>query len=116
MARTKKQVEVVETVKFAEPTEHDFSVILTPVVTEKSMNLMRENNKIVLKVAKTANAEEIKSAFERIFGKKVEKVNTVNVRAKAKRMGRYEGKTSAYKKAYIKLAKGETLDLFEEEK
>ena len=62
-----------------------------------------------------ANKIEIKNAFESIFGKKVEKVNTVNVRAKAKRMGRFEGKTSAYKKAYIKLAKGESLDLFQEE-
>ena len=113
MAKEKKQV--VETVKFPEPTIHDFSVISEPVITEKSMKLMQEGNKIVLKVAKDANADEIKNAFEAIFGTKVEKVNTVNVRAKAKRMGRFEGKTSAYKKAYIKLAKGETLDLFQEE-
>ena len=114
MAKAKKQV-VETTVKFPEPTIHDFSVISTPVITEKSMKLMQEGNKIVLKVAKDANADEIKNAFESIFGKKVEKVNTVNVRAKAKRMGRFEGKTSAYKKAYIKLAKGESLDLFQEE-
>lgn len=114
MAKAKKQV-VEKTVKFPEPTIHDFSVISTPVITEKSMKLMQEGNKIVLKVAKDANADEIKNAFEAIFGKKVEKINTVNVRAKAKRMGRFEGKTSAYKKAYIKLAKGESLDLFQEE-
>ena len=114
MAKAKKQV-VETTVKFPEPTIHDFSVISEPVITEKSMKLMQEGNKIVLKVAKDANADEIKNAFEAIFGKKGEKINTVNVRAKAKRMGRFEGKTSAYKKAYIKLAKGESLDLFQEE-
>ena len=91
MAKAKKQV-VETTVKFPEPTIHDFSVISVPVITEKSMKLMQEGNKIVLKVAKDANADEIKNAFESIFGKKVEKVNTVNVRAKAKRMGRFEGK------------------------
>ena len=71
MAKAKKQV-VETTVKFPEPTIHDFSVISTPVITEKSMKLMQEGNKIVLKVAKDANADEIKNAFEAIFGKKVE--------------------------------------------
>ena len=56
MARTKKVEEVV-TVKFPEPTIHDFEVISEPVITEKSMKLMQEGNKIVLKVAKDANAD-----------------------------------------------------------
>ena len=59
MAKAKKQV-VETTVKFPEPTIHDFSVISEPVITEKSMKLMQEGNKIVLKVAKDANADKIK--------------------------------------------------------
>lgn len=103
-------------VKFPKVTGHDFDVIVAPIVTEKSMNLTQTQNKITLKVKKEANSLEIKRAFEAIFNKKVEKVNIVNVRARAKRVGRYSGFTSAYKKAIITLKKGETLDLFKEEK
>lgn len=102
--------------KFPLPTTHDYEVIKTPLVTEKSMASMQSGNKIVLKVAVDANATEIKKAFEAIFNKKVDRVNTVNVRAKDKKLGRFEGSVSAYKKAIIKLAEGETLNLFEEEK
>ena len=103
-------------VKFPAITAHDFDVIVAPIVTEKSMNLTQTQNKITLKVKKEANALEIKRAFEAIFNKKVEKVNIVNVRRQAKRVGRYSGFTSAYKKAIITLKKGETLDLFKDEK
>ena len=102
--------------KFPLPTTHDYEVIKTPLVTEKSMASMQSGNKIVLKVAVDANATEIKKAFEAIFNKKVDRVSTVNVRAKDKKLGRFEGSVSAYKKAIIKLAEGETLNLFEEEK
>ncbi len=114
MARKAKKTAEVR--KFPLPTVHDYEVVKSPLVTEKSMQLMQAGNKIVIKVAKEANATDIKKAFEAIFNRKVEKVNTVNVRAKDKKMGRYEGLTSPYKKAIIKLAPGETLDLFTEEK
>ena len=58
--------------------------------------------------------EEIKDAFEAIFGVKVAKVNVINVAPRAKRMGRYEGQVSGYKKAIIKLAEGQSLDLYSE--
>ena len=112
----KKASKTVEVRKFPLPTTHDYEVIKTPLITEKSMQLMQQGNKIVLKVAKEANATEIKNAFEAIFNRKVEKVNTVNVRSKDKKLGRFEGSVPAFKKAIIKLAAGETLDLFEEEK
>jgi len=111
-----KKASTAEVRKFPLPSQHDFEVINAPLVTEKSMKLMQDNNKIVLKVSVDANATEIKKAFEAIFNKKVSRVNTVNVRSKAKKMGRFEGSVPAYKKAIISLAKGETLDLFEEEK
>ena len=87
------------------------NVIKAPVVTEKSAALSADGKKIVLKVAKDANKIQIKQAVEKIFNVKVTNVNTVNVRAKKKRVGRYEGTTKAYKKAYITLAEGSKLDL-----
>lgn len=87
------------------------NVIKAPVVTEKSAALTADGKKLVLKVAKDANKIQIKQAVEKIFNVKVTNVNTVNVRAKKKRVGRYEGTTKAYKKAYITLAEGSKLDL-----
>ena len=113
MAKTKKTEEVVVK-KFPEATVNDFNVIIKPIITEKTMKLIQENNTITVKVAKDANANEIKNAFEAIFNVKVEKINTVNVRAKDKRVGRYTGKVGAYKKAIVKLAAGEALNLFQD--
>ena len=114
MARKAKKTAEVR--KFPLPTAHDYDVLETPVVTEKSMKLMQSGNKIVLRVNKNATAPEIKRAFESIFNRKVAKINTVNVRAKDKKLSRFEGTVPAYKKAIITLAEGETLDLFAEEK
>ena len=86
-------------------------IILAPVVTEKTANLSADGKKVVFKVAKSANKVQIKQAIEKIFNVKVENVNTVNVRPKKKRVGRYEGATKADKKAYITLAEGSKLDL-----
>lgn len=86
-------------------------IILAPVITEKSANVQADGKKVVFKVAKDANKVQIRQAVESAFGVKVQNVNTVNVRAKKKRVGRYEGKTKAYKKAIITLAEGSKLDL-----
>ena len=77
-------------------------IIIKPVVTEKSVSLM-EHKKYVFKVALSANKIEIKKAVEEIFGVKVAKVNTVNYDGKIKRMGRSEGRTPSFKKAYVQL-------------
>lgn len=86
-------------------------IIKAPIITEKSANISADGNKVVLKVSKDANKVQIRQAVEKAFDVKVTNVNTVNVRAKKKRVGRYEGKTSAYKKAIITLAEGSKLDL-----
>lgn len=78
-------------------------IILKPVVTEKSMNLMADR-KYTFIVHKDANKIQIKRAVEEIFGVKVEKVYTMNYMGKLKRMGKYEGRTSSFKKAIVKLA------------
>lgn len=86
-------------------------VIKAPIVTEKSANVSADGKKVVLKVAKDANKVQIRQAVENAFNVKVKNVNTISVRAKKKRVGRYEGKTKAYKKAIITLAEGSKLDL-----
>lgn len=94
--------------------DHYFDVIVGPVLTEKTMNLTQTQNKVTIKVNAKSSKEEIKDAFEAIFGVKVAQVNVINVRAKSKRLGRYEGKVSGYKKAIVKLAEGQSLDLYSE--
>ncbi len=86
-------------------------VILAPIVTEKSANISADGRKVELKVAKDANKIQIRQAVEKIFNVKVTNVNTINVRPKKKRVGRYTGTTKAYKKAIITLAEGSKLDL-----
>ena len=87
-------------------------IIIRPLITEKSTTLMAEG-KYVFEVAKAANKIEIAKAISQIFNVKVASVNTVNVEGKVKRMGRSIGKRSAYKKAIVKLAAGETIEFFE---
>ncbi len=86
-------------------------IIIRPLITEKTTELMAEG-KYVFKVAKSANKIEIAKAVKEIFNVKVEKVNTVNVKGKTKRIGRTSGKRPDYKKAIVKLAAGETIEFF----
>ena len=84
-------------------------IIIAPVITEKSAH-QAEQNVYTFKVASNANKIEIKKAIEAAFGVKVEKVNTLNTKAKSKRVGRYTGKTKTYKKAFVTLKDGETIE------
>lgn len=86
------------------------SVILAPVITEKSETLKANNNVYVFKVAKKANKTQIKNEIEKQFGVKVVNVNTVNAVQKKRRVGRYTGLSAAYKKAYVKLAEGSSIE------
>ena len=85
-------------------------VIKAPIITEKSSDLAK-NNTIVFSVDVKANKTQIKPAVEKIFNVKVEKVNTVNVKPKKKRVGRYVGKTNKVKKAIVKLSEGSSIEL-----
>ena len=88
-------------------------IIRRPVVTEKSTDLMAEK-KYVFEVDPKANKTEIKQAVEQIFGVKVEKVNTMNVRGKVKRFGRYSGRRRNWKKAIVKLTEdSKAIEVFE---
>lgn len=86
-------------------------IIIRPLVTEKTILAEESQNTVVFEVAKKANKIAVKQAIEEIFNVKVASVNTVNVHPKTKRVGRYTGKTKAYKKAYVKLAEGSKIEI-----
>ena len=85
-------------------------IIKGPIMTEKSSNLAQDNI-ITLSVDVKANKTQIKQAVEKVFNVKVESVNTINVRPKKKRVGKYTGYTSKVKKAIVKLKEGSSIEL-----
>ena len=91
-----------------------YDIIIRPIITEKSMRYMDEDNKVTFEVAKGTNKIEVARAVEHIFGVDVEKVNIMNVKPKKKRVGRYVGKTKAVRKAIVKIKAGQDIDLFGE--
>ena len=90
---------------------HD--VIIKPIITEDSMARLAEK-KYTFEVADGASKVEIKKAVEEIFKVKVEKINTISVKAKNKRVGYHFGKTSEWKKAIVTLtADSKTIEFFD---
>lgn len=87
-------------------------IIIKPVVTEKSMNLLADNTYTFI-VDKKANKTEVKNAIEKLFDVRVEKVNTMNIKGKPKRVGRFEGKKPNRKKAVVTLKPGHKIPLFD---
>ena len=90
-----------------------YSVIKKPLITEKTSLAGEATNTVAVVVDKNANKIEIKQAVESLFNVKVDSVRTVNVAGKVKRFGRNFGKHSNWKKAYVTLQQGQTLDFFE---
>jgi large subunit ribosomal protein L23 len=86
-----------------------YTIILRPVITEKSTWLKEVNRNICFEVASHANKIEIKEAIEQLFKVKVENVRIVKKKGKLRRVGRNEGKTKDWKKAYVKLKQGEKM-------
>ncbi len=86
-------------------------IIKAPVITEKAANTAQVEGKYVFKVDPKASKTEIKQAIEKIFKVKVVEISTINEKPKKKRVGRYSGLTNRSKKAIIKLAEGQTIDL-----
>ena len=115
MAAKKKVEAQAKATSFPKATLRDYEVIVKPVITEKSMSLMQNENKVTLKVLPDANKTEVKLAFERIFQVKAIDVKISNVKTKQTTRGtRYQGKISGYKKAIVTIAEGEAIDLFKE--
>lgn len=88
-------------------------IIRKPLVSEKSTNMRVDENKYVFRVDQEANKLEIKKAVEDLFKVKVEDVTTMMMHGKPKRLGRFEGRRADWKKAVVKLKKGEAIELFE---
>jgi large subunit ribosomal protein L23 len=84
-------------------------IILRPVITEKSTMLKEKNKEVCFEVARRANKSEIKKAVEKLFKVKVESVRTQNKTGKLRRVGRNQGRTGDWKKAYVKLKEGEKM-------
>ena len=88
-------------------------IILAPVITEESMMGTAEK-KYTFKVAKDATKVDIKKAVETLFGVKVAKVNTMNVRGQFRRYGRFEGFKASWKKAIVTLTEdSKTIEFFD---
>ncbi|MDD2735789.1 MAG: 50S ribosomal protein L23 [Desulfuromonadaceae bacterium] len=90
-----------------------YSIIKKPHVTEKTSLGSETNNKVAIVVDKSANKIEIKQAIENLFKVKVASVRTVTVAGKVKRSGKTLGKRSNWKKAYVTLQEGQSIDFFE---
>ena len=89
------------------------TIILEPVLTEKTMRAHEKSNEVAFVVARNANKIEVKRAVEELFKVKVLDVRTMSVAGKTKRLGRFEGKTAAWKKAIVTLGEGDTIEFFE---
>ncbi|MDE5994905.1 MAG: 50S ribosomal protein L23 [Oscillospiraceae bacterium] len=88
-------------------------IILAPVITEESMMGVADK-KYAFKVAKDATKVDIKKAVEQLFGVKVAKVNTMNVKGHLRRYGRFEGYTQSWKKALVTLTEdSKTIEFFD---
>ncbi|MDT0295520.1 50S ribosomal protein L23 [Mesonia ostreae] len=92
------------------------SILIKPIITEKATSDSELNNRFAFVVNNKSNKIEIKDAVESAYGVSVEKVRTMNVRPDRKsrytKTGVVTGKTSAYKKAIVQVAEGETIDLY----
>ena len=89
-----------------------YQVIKNVRLSEKASLLQEQNNEVVLEVDRFANKLEIKQAVETVFDKKVVKVRTANYDGKVRRKRRADqGRTASYKKAFVRLADGESIDL-----
>lgn len=86
------------------------NILKKPIITEKSME-GAALNKYTFKVDKETNKIEIRKAVEKVFNVKVTKVNTVTVRGKTRRRGKYEGKTPDWKKAVVTLKEGDKIEI-----
>ena len=88
-------------------------IIRRPIITERASNLQETQNKYVFEVHARANKVDNQRAVEALFDVDVVKVNTSTVHGKVKRLGRFQGKRSNWKKAVVTLADGHSIDFFE---
>ncbi len=91
-------------------SEFLMTVLVAPHVTEKTSAAMQLSNQYVFRVRKTATRIDVRKAVELMFGVKVEGVQVLNEPGKERKFGRLMGRTQDWKKAYVRLAAGQTID------
>lgn len=96
--------------------ERLLKVIVGPVVTEKSTRLAEKHNVVAFVVVPDATKEEVKAAVEQLFNVKATSVQILNTKGKEKRFGRFIGKRSDVRKAYVTLAEGQEINFVQEVK
>lgn len=87
------------------------SVVIAPHVSEKSARISAEGNQYVFRVRRDATKPEIRAAVEFLFEVRVDSVHVVNQAGKAKRFGRMPGRRQDWKKAYVRLAEGQQIEM-----
>ena len=105
-----KVVEIKDAAKKVASPERLINVLLAPHITEKTSLAMQNNNSYAFRVLRDSTKPQIKAAVELMFGVKVANVNVVNETGKTRRMGKGQGRTQDIKKAYVRLAPGQTID------
>lgn len=95
------------------PSVRDYSMIHSPLVTEKSSLVGMSGSRVVFKVDRRASKTEIRAAVERVFKVQVAKVHTLNMQGKAKKTAKSQGRRAHYKKAYVTLKEGQSIDIVE---
>ena len=94
-------------------TVNHYGILQKPLVTEKSTMMQEQGNRVMFQVERHSNKLQIKEAVQNIFNVTVLDVNTINVKPKSKRFGRYQGHTKAWKKAIVLLKEGDRIDFFD---
>jgi large subunit ribosomal protein L23 len=108
-AKAVKKAKVVVASRVASP-ERLINVLIAPHITEKTSLAMQNHNSYAFRVRRESTKPEVKAAVELMFGVKVAKVNLVNEIGKTRRLGKVTGRTQDLKKAYVRLAPGQTID------
>ena len=108
--KAKKVVDIKDAPKKPASQEKLINLLVAPHITEKTSLAMQNANTYSFRVLRDSSKPEIKAAVELMFGVKVAKVNLVNETGKSRRFGKYTGRTQDIKKAYVRLAPGQTID------
>jgi large subunit ribosomal protein L23 len=109
-AKKAKVVDIKDAPSKVASPERLINILVAPHITEKTSLAMQNNNSYAFRVLRESTKPQIKAAVELMFGVKVANVNVVNETGKTRRMGKVQGRTQDIKKAYVRLAPGQTID------
>ncbi len=110
VSKETKKTPKIPVIKKGQLTEHDYEVLHSPHVTEKATKLSEEN-KYVFKVSKQTNKNQIKQSVENTYGVDVEEIRVINIPKKKRRIGRHTGWRKGYKKAIVRVKKGQKIEI-----